>query len=123
MHPTLKQPNRTRKFPPTDMPWNDLRRSAVGAWSCCGASEYRPTAGATDVPRALRQGDHHRPGTHGVLHTGRSRRCHGRAIDCFARRLGADPAYMTWAPQFYPSKKLIVHHTATSDSYTDRRRG
>jgi hypothetical protein len=27
---------------------------------------------------------------------------------------------MTWAPQFYPSKKLIVHHTATSDSYTDR---
>jgi hypothetical protein len=33
---------------------------------------------------------------------------------------GADPAYMTWAPQFYPSKKLIVHHTATSDSYTDR---
>jgi hypothetical protein len=33
---------------------------------------------------------------------------------------GAEPAYMTWAPQFYPSKKLIVHHTATSDSYTDR---
>jgi hypothetical protein len=33
---------------------------------------------------------------------------------------GANPAYMTWAPQFYPSKKLIVHHTATSDSYTDR---
>jgi hypothetical protein len=33
---------------------------------------------------------------------------------------GADPAQMTWAPQFYPSKKLIVHHTATSDNYTDR---
>jgi hypothetical protein len=33
---------------------------------------------------------------------------------------GADPAYMTWAPQFYTTKKLIVHHTATSDSYTDR---
>ena len=33
---------------------------------------------------------------------------------------GADPAYMTWAPQFYPTKKLIVHHTATSDNYTDR---
>ena len=33
---------------------------------------------------------------------------------------GADPAYMTWAPQFYPTRKLIVHHTATSDSYTDR---
>jgi N-acetylmuramoyl-L-alanine amidase-like protein/fibronectin type III domain protein len=33
---------------------------------------------------------------------------------------GADPAYMTWAPQFYSTKKLIVHHTATSDSYTDR---
>jgi N-acetylmuramoyl-L-alanine amidase/Fibronectin type III domain len=33
---------------------------------------------------------------------------------------GADPAYMTWAPQFYPTKKLIVHHTATSDSYADR---
>jgi N-acetylmuramoyl-L-alanine amidase/Fibronectin type III domain len=33
---------------------------------------------------------------------------------------GANPAYMTWAPQFYPTKKLIVHHTATSDNYTDR---
>jgi hypothetical protein len=33
---------------------------------------------------------------------------------------GADPAYMTWAPEFYPTKKLIVHHTATSDSYIDR---
>jgi hypothetical protein len=33
---------------------------------------------------------------------------------------GADPAYMTWAPQFYPTRKLIVHHTATSDNYTDR---
>jgi hypothetical protein len=32
----------------------------------------------------------------------------------------ADPAYMTWAPQFYPTKKLVVHHTATSDNYTDR---
>ncbi|WP_191907775.1 N-acetylmuramoyl-L-alanine amidase [Nocardioides cynanchi] len=32
---------------------------------------------------------------------------------------GADPALMTWAPQFYPTKKLIVHHTDTSDSYTD----
>ena len=27
---------------------------------------------------------------------------------------------MTWAPQFYPTRKLIVHHTATSDNYTDR---
>jgi hypothetical protein len=33
---------------------------------------------------------------------------------------GADPAYMTWTPQFYATKKLIVHHTATSDNYTDR---
>ena len=33
---------------------------------------------------------------------------------------GADPAYMTWAPQFYSTKKLIVHHTATSDNYADR---
>jgi hypothetical protein len=33
---------------------------------------------------------------------------------------GADPAYMTWAPQFYSTRKLIVHHTATSDNYTDR---
>ena len=33
---------------------------------------------------------------------------------------GADPAYMTWAPQFYPTKKLIVHHTATSDNYANR---
>ena len=32
---------------------------------------------------------------------------------------GADPAYMTWAPQFYATKKLVVHHTDTSDSYTD----
>jgi N-acetylmuramoyl-L-alanine amidase/Fibronectin type III domain len=33
---------------------------------------------------------------------------------------GADPAYMTWSPQFYPTKKLTVHHTATSDNYTNR---
>jgi hypothetical protein len=33
---------------------------------------------------------------------------------------GADPAYMTWAPQFYATKKLVVHHTDTSDDYTDR---
>jgi N-acetylmuramoyl-L-alanine amidase/Fibronectin type III domain len=33
---------------------------------------------------------------------------------------GADPAYMTWAPQFYLTKKLIVHHTATSDNYANR---
>ena len=33
---------------------------------------------------------------------------------------GADPTYMTWAPQFYATKKLVVHHTDTSDDYTDR---
>ena len=27
---------------------------------------------------------------------------------------------MTWAPQFYATKKLVVHHTATSDDYADR---
>ncbi len=33
---------------------------------------------------------------------------------------GADPQYMTWAPQFYATKKLIVHHTATSNDYVDQ---
>jgi N-acetylmuramoyl-L-alanine amidase/Fibronectin type III domain len=33
---------------------------------------------------------------------------------------GADPQYMTWAPAFYPTKKLIVHHTDTSNDYADR---
>jgi len=33
---------------------------------------------------------------------------------------GADPALMTWAPQFYPTRKLIVHHTDTSNDYTDQ---
>ena len=33
---------------------------------------------------------------------------------------GADPAYMTWAPQFYATKKLVVHHTDTSNDYVDR---
>ena len=33
---------------------------------------------------------------------------------------GADPAYMKWAPQFYATKKLVVHHTDTSDDYTDQ---
>ena len=33
---------------------------------------------------------------------------------------GADPRYMTWAPQFYATKKLIVHHTDTSNDYADR---
>ena len=27
---------------------------------------------------------------------------------------------MTWAPQFYATRKLVVHHTDTSDDYTDR---
>ena len=27
---------------------------------------------------------------------------------------------MSWAPQFYATKKLVVHHTDTSDDYTDR---
>ena len=33
---------------------------------------------------------------------------------------GADPTYMTDPPTFHPVRKLIVHHTDTSDSYTDR---
>lgn len=33
---------------------------------------------------------------------------------------GADPALMTWAPQFYSTQKLIVHHTDTSNDYSDR---
>ena len=33
---------------------------------------------------------------------------------------GADPALMTWAPQFYATKKLVVHHTDTSNDYTDQ---
>jgi len=33
---------------------------------------------------------------------------------------GADPQYMTWAPAFYPTKKLTVHHTATSNDYADQ---
>lgn len=33
---------------------------------------------------------------------------------------GADPSLMTWAPQFYATKKLIVHHTDTSNDYVDR---
>jgi N-acetylmuramoyl-L-alanine amidase/S-layer homology domain/Rhamnogalacturonan I lyases beta-sheet domain len=27
---------------------------------------------------------------------------------------GANPSYLNWAPQFYPAKKVIVHHTATN---------
>jgi len=33
---------------------------------------------------------------------------------------GADPAYLNWAPQFYATRKLVVHHTDTSDDYTDQ---
>ena len=33
---------------------------------------------------------------------------------------GADERYMTWAPQFYQTRKLIVHHTATSNDYADQ---
>ena len=33
---------------------------------------------------------------------------------------GADPLTMTWAPQFSPTKKLIVHHTDTKNTYTDK---
>ncbi len=33
---------------------------------------------------------------------------------------GADPALMTWAPQFYATRKLVVHHTDTSNDYADQ---
>jgi N-acetylmuramoyl-L-alanine amidase len=33
---------------------------------------------------------------------------------------GADESLMTFPPAFYPTKKLIVHHTATSNDYADR---
>lgn len=33
---------------------------------------------------------------------------------------GADPQYMTWAPAFYATRKLVVHHTDTSNDYADR---
>ncbi|MEJ7794957.1 MAG: N-acetylmuramoyl-L-alanine amidase [Nocardioides sp.] len=33
---------------------------------------------------------------------------------------GADPALMTWAPEFQATRKLIVHHTDTSNDYADR---
>ncbi len=33
---------------------------------------------------------------------------------------GADPDLMTWAPAFYPTRKLIVHHTDTANNYTDQ---
>ena len=33
---------------------------------------------------------------------------------------GADESLMTWAPQFYRTKKLIVHHTSTSNDYADQ---
>ena len=33
---------------------------------------------------------------------------------------GADEALMTWAPQFYETRKLIVHHTAGSSSFDDQ---
>lgn len=32
---------------------------------------------------------------------------------------GADEALMTWTPQFYDTRKLVVHHTATSGAYAD----
>ncbi|MGH3306289.1 MAG: N-acetylmuramoyl-L-alanine amidase [Nocardioides sp.] len=32
----------------------------------------------------------------------------------------ADPDLMTWDPKFYPTRKLIVHHTDTPDDYADR---
>jgi hypothetical protein len=32
----------------------------------------------------------------------------------------ADPLYMTWAPEFSPTKKLIVHHTDTGNDYADK---
>jgi hypothetical protein len=33
---------------------------------------------------------------------------------------GADPLYLTWAPEFSPTKKLIVHHTDTINTYADK---
>ena len=32
---------------------------------------------------------------------------------------GADESLMKWAPQFYQTKKVIVHHTATPNDYVD----
>jgi len=33
---------------------------------------------------------------------------------------GADESLMKWAPQFYKTMKLIVHHTATANDYADQ---
>ncbi len=33
---------------------------------------------------------------------------------------GADESLMTWAPEFYATKKLVVHHTDTSNDYVDQ---
>jgi hypothetical protein len=33
---------------------------------------------------------------------------------------GADPQYMSWVPEFSPAKKLIVHHTDTTNTYLDQ---
>jgi hypothetical protein len=33
---------------------------------------------------------------------------------------GANPTYMTWDPEYHQTRKLIVHHTATSNNYVDR---
>jgi hypothetical protein len=33
---------------------------------------------------------------------------------------GANPAYMTWDPEFYQTRKVIVHHTDTSNDYADK---
>lgn len=33
---------------------------------------------------------------------------------------GTDPLYMTWAPVFSPTKKLVVHHTDTMNDYADK---
>ncbi len=33
---------------------------------------------------------------------------------------GANPDYMTWDPEFYQTRKVIVHHTATPNDYADK---
>ncbi len=33
---------------------------------------------------------------------------------------GASPAYLTWDPEFHQTRKMIVHHTATSNDYVNK---
>ena len=97
------------------------QRTPLGRGDGRGPSDHEPSPRAADRARPLGRIDDDHLDAHPAGRTAPPAEAATAAPTVAGRGTwGADPAYMTWAPQFYATRKLVVHHTDTSDDYTDR---